>query len=130
MKVLELKGYQSLRAFQAYNALMLGLKMLPDYVGESYESFYTRLTDMSPEDQEKLIREAAFFVELRKEEIEALASFCTDKNGIAYTKHNIANLNPQELIECIVAVCVEMSKFKIDLVSEDEKKKYSNSQST
>jgi hypothetical protein len=129
MKVLEIKGYSSLRAFQAYNTLMLGLKMLPAYVSESYESFYTRLTDMPLADQEKMIREAAFFVELRKEEIEAIVCFCTDPNGVPYSAINVGNLNPKQLIEAIVSVCVELSKFKIDLVSEDEKKKYRNSQS-
>jgi phenolic acid decarboxylase len=130
MKVLEIKGYQSLRAFQAYNTLLLGLKMLPAYIGESYESFYTRMTDMAFDAQEKMIREAAFFVELRKEEVEALVCFCTDKNGIQYSSINVGNLGPKELIEAIVSVCVEISKFKIDLVSEDEKKKYRDSQST
>lgn len=130
MKVSEIKGYQSLRAFQAYNALLLGLKMLPSYLTESYESFYTRLNEMSPADQEKMIREAAFFVELRKEEVEALVCFCRDKNGIQYSPINIGNLGPNELIDAIVSVCVEISKFKIDLVSEDEKKKYQGSVST
>jgi hypothetical protein len=130
MKVLEIKGYQSLRAFQAYNTLLLGLKMLPSYVHESYESFYTRLTNLPPSEQEKLIREAAFFVELRKEEVEALVCFCRDKNGVPYSAVNVSNLNPKDLVEAIVSVCVEISKFKIDLISEDEKKKYLGSQST
>lgn len=130
MKVLEIKGYQSLRAFQAYNTLMLGLKMLPAYMTESYESFYTRLTELPFDLQERMIREAAFFVELRKEEVEALVCFCTDKNGIPYSALNMSNLGPKELIEAIVCVCTEISKFKIDLVSEDEKKKYRSSLST
>jgi hypothetical protein len=130
MKVLKLEGYASYRAFIGYHTLLLGLKMLPSYIAESYESFYTRLSEMSSIDQERMIREAALFVELRKEEVEAIVCFCADKNGIPYTAININNLNPVELVDAIVSVCVEISKFKMDLVSEDEKKKYLGSQST
>lgn len=127
MKVLELKGYRSLRALNAFHTLMLGLKMLPSYATEDYETFYSRVQLMSPQDQEKLIREAAFFVELRPEEVEALVSFCADKNNVPYSAENMKSLKPDELIEIIVAVCVEISKIKIDLVTDAEKK---NSQIT
>lgn len=123
MKVLELKGYKSLRAFNAYHALLLGLKMLPAYFQESYEDFLGRVKLMPPEDQEKIIREATWFVELKKDEVEALICFCTDKNGVPYHAANLGNLGPEEIVECVVAVCKEIAKIKIDLVTEDEKKK-------
>lgn len=122
VKVLELKGYKSLRALNAFNALMLGLKMLPQYMGESYESFLARIHDMPHEDQKKMIREAALFVELTKEEVEALVCFCADKNGVPYSSENLKNLGPAEQVEIIVEVCAEISKIKIDFVSETEKK--------
>lgn len=122
MKVLELRGHKSLRALNAFHTLMLGLKMLPAYVGESYEEFYSRVSEMPPSDQEKLIREAALFVELQKEEIEAIACFCTDRNGVPFSPENIKNLSPKEIVEMIVAVSMEIAKIKIDLVSDAEKK--------
>ncbi len=122
MRVLELKGYKSLKALHAFHALMLGLKMLPSYIAESYEDFYDRVSKMPEVDQEKLIREAALFVELQKEEVESLLSFCADANGVPYSPENLKNLGPKELHEIIVAVCVQISKIKIDLVSTDEKK--------
>ncbi len=130
MKVLELKGYKSLRAFQAYHTLLLGLKMLPSYATESYEGFYTRISEMPPLEQEKIIREAVLFVELTKEEVEAIICFCSDPNGIPYRSENIKNLTPDQLVEGIVSVCVEISKFKVSLITEDEKKNSVTSQST
>jgi hypothetical protein len=62
----------------AFHTLMLGLKMLPSYMGESYEEFFAAC-DMLEADQEKLVREAALFVELQKEEVAAIVCFCADK---------------------------------------------------
>lgn len=122
MRVLELKGYKSLRALNAFNALMLGLKMLPAYMGESYETFLKRVQEMPPPDQEKMIREAALFVELSKEEVEALVCFCCDKNGVPYSPENLKNLGPSDLLDIIVSVGMEIAKIRIDMLSENEKK--------
>lgn len=122
MQVLELKGYKSLRAFNAFHALMLGLKMLPSYMGETYEEFLNRVQKMSPIDQEKMILEASLFVEIPKEELEAIICFCADKNGVPYTAENMKNLGPKEFQEMIVAVCMKIAQIKIDFVSEKEKK--------
>lgn len=122
IKVLELRGFKSLRALNAFNTLMLGLKMLPAYMGESYEAFFARIQEMPAADQEKLIREAALFVELQKEEVEALVGFCADANGVPYRAENLGNLNPKEIHEIIVAVCREIAKIQIDLVGEAQKK--------
>ncbi len=122
IQVNELKGYKSLRALNAFHSLMLGLKMLPHYMGESYEDFYARIEAMPKEAQVKMIQEAALFVELQKEEVEALVFFCRDANGIPYQASNIDNLKPDELHEIIVAVCTKISEIKIDFVSAREKK--------
>jgi hypothetical protein len=121
-RVLELKGYKSLRALNAFSALVLGLKMLPAYLAEDYETFLDRLQNMSPDDQRKMLIEAVQFVELQPEEVSALACFCTDKNGVPYTAENVKNLKPDEMVEIIVAVCMEIAQIKIDFVTESEKK--------
>lgn len=128
MKTLELKGFKSLRALNAFHTLMLGLKMLPAYMTESYEDFYSRIELMSEEDQEKLIREAVLFVNLSEEEVEALICFATDPNGIPYGPSNVKNLNPSQLVEVIVAVCKAIAKIKVNFVSETEKKNFQTSQ--
>ena len=130
MKVLELKGYKSLKALNAFHALMLGLKMLPAYAAESYEDFYAKVDAMDEKDQETLVREAAMFVELQKDEVEAIICFATDQNGVPYTAENVKSLGPKELIEVIVAVCMAISKIKINFVSDSEKKNLKTGQST
>ena len=123
-KVLPLKGYKSLKALNAFHALLLGLKMLPSYLAESYESFYESFKDKTDSEKEKLIREAALFVQLQQDEVEALVAFTTDRNGIPYSAANVNNLSIDELHEIIVAVCMEIGKIKIDILTESEKKNY------
>lgn len=122
MKTLPLKGFKSLRAMNAFHALMLGLKMLPAYMGESYEEFFGRVSLMDPADQEKLIREATLFVELQKEEVEALASFCLDPNGVPYSAENMKSAPAELIFEMIVLVCKEIAKIRIDIVGDGQKK--------
>lgn len=122
MKVLELRGYKSLKALNAFHTLMLGLKMLPAYLGETYEDFYSRVEDMSQADQEKMIREAVLFVELQRDEVEALACFCADVNGIPYGAENLKSLGPDQIVEIIVSVAKEIAKIKINFVTDNEKK--------
>lgn len=120
--VLPLKGYKSLRALNAFHALLLGLKMLPAHIGESYESFHASFKEKDDAQKETMIREAAVFVKLEEDEIEALISFCCDKNGVPYGPMNLKNLTAGELHEIIVAVCMEIGRIRIDLVTEAEKK--------
>ena len=123
IQVNELKGIKSLKALNVFHTLMLGLKMLPTYMGETYEEFYARIENMPTHDQEKMIREAVLFVDLQKDEVEALACFCKDRNGVPYTSENLKSVDAGTLIEIIVAVCMEISKIKISFISESEKKK-------
>lgn len=122
VKILELKGYKSLKALNAFNALLLGLKMLPAYVLVPYEEFFAAFQDKTEAQKEKAIREAALFVQLQEDEVEALIGFATDKNGVPYGKSNLKNLGPKDLHEIIVAVCMEIGRIRIDILSEDEKK--------
>ena len=122
IKVRELKGVKSLNAMNAFSSLLLGLKMLPAYAGTSYEDFYEAMQKMEPADQRKLIREAALFVRLEKDEVEALLSFAEDANKVPYSAENIGNLGPDEIIDVIEAVCMEFAKIKVNLVSDSEKK--------
>lgn len=121
-RVLELKGYKSLRALNAFSALVLGLKMLPAYMKESYEEFLARLQAMPLADQKTMLRQAAQFVELQREEVEALAAFYADPNGVPYTAANLASLSPDKIIDIIVEVSAEIAKIRVDFVSEAEKK--------
>lgn len=122
IQVLPLKGYKSLRALNAFHTLMLGLKMLPAYASEAYEDFYERISKATDEEKVKLIREAALFVQLERDEVEALIGFCSDKNGVPYGPHNVKMLGPDQLIDIIVAVCAEIGKINVGILTEEEKK--------
>lgn len=113
----------SLRVLNAFNALMLGLKMLPVYLSESYEDFLGRIHDMPPEDQEKMIREAVHFVQLQRDELEAIMGFAVDANGAPYCAASLKTIDAKDLVDGVVAVCMMIAKMKIDLVSDHEKKK-------
>lgn len=130
MKLLPLVGYKSLRAMNALHALLLGLKMLPAHVDEHYEEFFAAFQNRTEGEKETLVREAVAFVELQLDEVEALVSFAADKNGIPYGPSNIGNLGPGELHEIIVAVCMEIGRIRISLVSDAEKKSSLRSPST
>jgi hypothetical protein len=130
LKVLPLKGVKSLRALNAFSAVLLGLKMLPAYMSMSYPDFLNMLEQKTPSEKETLIREGVAFVQLAEDEVEALLGFVADPNGIPYTKVNMGNLGPKEFHECIVAVLMEISRIDINLVSEAEKKSYPTGVST
>lgn len=123
MKLLPLTGYKSLRALNAFHSLLLGLKMLPIHLNEDYVSFFAAFKTKTDAEKEDALRQAAAFVQLSPEEVEALVSFATDSNGIPYSSVNQGNLGPEELFEIIIAVCMEIGRIKIELVSAEEKKK-------
>jgi hypothetical protein len=122
MKILPLKGYRALKALNAFNALLLGLKMLPIHLEKSYVEFFEGFRTKTDAEKETMIRQAVAFVPLNDDEIEALISFTTDRNGVPFGKSNVNNLSVEELHSAIVAVCMEIGKIKIDLVTEEEKK--------
>lgn len=122
IKTLELKGTNSYTAMQVFHKLMLGLKMLPSYGHLSYEEFYKMMDLLSDQEKERKIREAALFVSLEKDELEALIYFCADKNGVRYGPENMKALSPDQIMELIVAASIEFSKIQINFLSEAEKK--------
>jgi hypothetical protein len=122
MKLLPLKDINSFWAFQSFHKLMLGLKMLPSYMGEQYEEFYARVEEMPDKDKEKLIREALIFVPLERSEILPLISFVTDDNGIPYGEAQLSSISPDKLFNIMAMVCIEISKIKVNFLNEPEKK--------
>lgn len=122
-KVAPLVGIRALRCLNAFSALLLGMKMLPAYGHMSFEDFFEMIEVMEREDQIKIFENGAKIVALDPEEVKAMVCFCSDKNGIPYREENIKTLKPNELVEVIVTVCMEMiHNIHVDLVTKDEKK--------
>ena len=122
MKVTDLKGFKGWRAFNVFHKLMLGVKMLPMYAAESYEDFFARVEAMPDSDKEKVIRQASIFVDLDEDEIIDIISCCEDSNGIALGRAQLKSMSHDMIFECVVAVATEISKIKVNFVSDTEKK--------
>ena len=122
-----MKGPKALKALNAYCALLWGLKMVPQYRSISFEDFFGMIADMPLDKRKTVMKEAAMIVELQDDEVSSMACFVKDSNGVPYGAENIHNLKATELVDIIVAVCMEISSWEIDLVSESEKKKSKNS---
>lgn len=133
MMVQPLKGLASLDAMKGLSALLLGYFMLalPEKKDcNSFEEFFESFRDKTESEKEKIIRTALLFVKIERLEVEAMAGFVKDRNGAAYSAPSLKNMPLNEIIEIVVAVCMEMGKIKITLISEDEKKKSDPSQLT
>lgn len=122
IKVQEMRGFKALRAFNAFNTLLLGLKMLPAYLAETYETFYGAFGERADAEKETLLREALAFVSLEREEVEALCAFALTSHGVPFTPAMVSKLSAEDIFEIIVAVSMEIGKIRISLVSESEKK--------
>lgn len=130
MKVLELKGHRALHALNGFSALLLGLKMLPLYLETPYEAFYASFLTKTDAEKETAVRQALAFVQLDLDEIEAMASFVVDPNGVPYSAASLKSLPLDQLFEIIVAVCLAIGRIRIPIVTEAEKKKSRTSRLT
>lgn len=122
MKIRPLKGPKGLQALSANCKLLLGVMQTPAFAGVSYEDFFASFQEMTETEKERVIRLAVGLVDLYSEEVHAIVSFAEDSNGVPYTKENIDNLGVKELFEAVVAVCMEVSRIDISLVTPKEKK--------
>lgn len=134
MKVLPLKGPASLKVLKAFSTLVMGMMMLPGVqqinTVQDVTDFFASFNNKTDSEKENLLRYAASFMSPEDDELAAIVSFVADPNGVPYGTANIKNLGPEQLFEMIVAVCMEVGRIKIDLVTEDEKKNCLTSQST
>lgn len=122
IKVLPLTNLKSVQAFCAYSNVLFGLHCSPSQMIKTDEEFFDWFDKLSDEEKEKQIRFGLSLAKLTNEEMLDLVYFATDENGIQYTEINMKGLNPKEIIEVMVAVCMAMSKIKISSVSEEQKK--------
>jgi hypothetical protein len=130
IKVKPLVGHKALIAYNGFSSLMLGLMQTPLNRERTFDEFFEELKRRSLDDLEKACFQAVSIVNIEADELEAMASFCVDPNGVEYGKANIKNLGVKDLQKIIVAVCMEMFKIEINILSESEKKNSDHSAST
>lgn len=122
MKVSPLEGIKAYFALQAYGKVLIGLKMIPEYMALGYAEFFQRVEELSVDDQETVIRQAVFLVDLESAEVYNLAKFVSDPNGVPYGEENMKKLPPDQIFEILVSVCMALAKIKPRLITNAEKK--------
>lgn len=127
MEVSKIKGHNAIPAYRGFTALLFGLKQTPDFAHIRWVDYFESFKEKSEEEKETLIRTALGFVPI-DDEIPHMLSFVKDKNGIQYSSSNMNNLSLPEIIEIVVAVCMEIGTFKISTISDGEKKNLQTSQ--
>ena len=122
IKLLPLVNLKSVQAFCAYNNVLFGLHCSPAHLGKTDEQFYDWFDGLNETEKEKQLRFGLSLAKLSTEEMLDLACFASDENGIAFTEINLKKLNPIDILEILLAVCVAMSKIKVSSISEEQKK--------
>ena len=120
--VIDLVGYESIRALNVYGALLIGGKNLPGYSDMPFEEYFETIRTMPAAQQENFFRICVAVVPLEREEVEAITCFCLDANGVPYQRMQLKSMPLKDVYDIIISVCLEIAKFKIDFVSDTEKK--------
>ena len=123
MKIRPILGYNCYRAYQVYRDIILASYIFWNankvYLSdngdkpESYKDFLMRFEKSTDEEKRDIIKLGADTFNLSLEEVCFLVGLVEDANGVPYSKANINNLQPQEIIDIIIAVCLEISKVTV-----------------
>lgn len=117
MEICELKGYESLRAYNAYRGLLAGAYVAINYVGDKVfnglEDFYSFFEEADTEIKRKILTRAVAFVALQRQEMIDLISMAKDPNGVRYGASQINSMNLQELFNIIIEVSLALSSVKV-----------------
>ena len=120
MKVRPILGYNCYRAYQVYRDIILASYIFwnankiylsdDENKPESYKDFLLRFEKSTEEEKREIIKLGAETFNLSIEEICFLIGLVEDANGVPYSKSNIDNLKPNEIIDIILEVCFEISR--------------------
>ena len=126
MKIRPITGYNCYRAYQVYRDILLAsyifwtankiyLSNDPEVKkkAETYKEFLIRFEKSDEEERRNIIKLGADTFNLSLEEVCFLVGLVEDANGVPYSKANLNNLKPQEIIDIIVEVCLEISKITV-----------------
>lgn len=123
MKVRPILGYNCYRAYQVYRDIILASYIFwnankiylsdDENKPESYKDFLLRFEKSTEEEKREIIKLGAETFNLSIEEICFLIGLVEDANGVPYSKSNIDNLKPNEIIDIIIEVCLEISRVTV-----------------
>lgn len=123
MKIKPILGYNCYRAYQVYRDIILASYIFwsankiylsdDENKPESYKDFLLRFERSTEEERREIIKLGAETFNLSMEEICFLIGLVEDANGVPYSKSNIDNLKPNEIIDIIIEVCLEISRVTV-----------------
>ena len=122
VKVKELRGLESVWALNAYHTLVRGLAIEQACLGQEMDTTLAKFEALDLAGKERELRRALTLVNLGEDDMRNLLLFALDVNGIPYGQRDCKKLGPAELIEAMVAVCLEIAKITPRVCPEDVKK--------
>ena len=117
-----LKGLKSVWALNAFHTLVWGLAAQQAVLGQDIETTTAKFEALPLDKKEQQIRHALQIVNLTAEDMLNLLEFAKDQNGIPYSQKKLEDLPPQELMDAMLAVCMELAKIKPQICPEELKK--------
>lgn len=122
IKTKELKGLKSVWALNAYSTLLFGLAAEQAVVGQDYDTTLAKFEALPLEEKAKQLRRALQIVNLQTEDMLNLLAFALDANGVPYDTKRIEKLPPMELVEAMLAVCLQLAQLRPYICPEEQKK--------
>lgn len=122
VKVKELRGLESVWALNAYHTLVRGLAIEQACLGQETDTTLAKFEALDLAGKERELRRALTLVNLGEDDMQNLLLFALDANAIPYGRRNLKTLSPLELIDAMVAVCLEIAKITPRVAPEDVKK--------
>lgn len=122
IKVKELRGLESVWALNAYHTLVRGLALEQACLGQEVDTTLAKFEALDDAGKERELRRAFALVNLGADDMQNLLLFALDANGIPYAKRKLSALGPVELVEAMLAVCMEIAKITPKVCPNDVKK--------
>ncbi len=122
VRVKELRGLKSVWALNALATLIYGLGTEQACLGQDYETTAAKFEALPDEEKEKQLRHALEIVNLTSADMMNLLEFAIDANGVPYAQKKLEKMGPHEIVEAMLAVCLELAKLRPQVCPEDLKK--------
>lgn len=118
MVKVELKGVESLSAFQTLQKNLIAVWFLPLTSKEEHKTasdFIAYFDGATQKEKNKQIDLIISNIDMDKDEVLSIVRVtdAVDANGIKYDKENISNIELKELVKIIREVFIEISKIKV-----------------
>ena len=122
IKVKELRGLESVWALNAYHTLVRGLALEQACLGQEVDTTLAKFEALDDAGKERELRRAFALVNLGADDMQNLLLFAEFTNSLHSSIPGRSALGPVELVEAMLAVCMEIAKITPKVCPEDVKK--------